>query len=150
MAGTGLAAGLERRKQPDWCEHLLCGQTGVAAWPGEGCKEEKGSLQDTAWVVFSETEVQPFKLNWGLGLWGLNCDEDDAGAEVKVWEVGGVLDLQALASTALGSCFLCRSVTSWADSWSSTYITWVPTSRLMYIGERPDRKSLTYTRNKTL
>lgn len=147
MADTGLAAGLERCKQPDWCEHLLCGQTGVTARPGEGCEGQKGSLQDTVWVVFSET---PFKLNRGLGLWGLNCDEDDPGAEVKVWEVGGVLDLLALASTALGSCFLCRSVTSWADSWSSTYITWVPTSKLIYIGERPDRKSLTYTRNQTL
>lgn len=64
VAGTGLAAGLE----PDWCEHLLCGQTGVTARPGEGCEGQKGSLQDTVWVVFSETEVQPFKLNWGLGL----------------------------------------------------------------------------------
>lgn len=64
VAGSGLAAGLERCKQPDWCEHLLCAQTGVTARPGEG---QKGSLQDTAWLVFSETEVQPLKLNWALG-----------------------------------------------------------------------------------
>lgn len=68
VAGTGLAAGLERCKQRDWCENLLCGQTGVTAPPGEGCEGQKGSLQDTVWVVFSEMEVQPFKLNWGLGL----------------------------------------------------------------------------------
>lgn len=89
-------------------------------------------------VVFSEREVQSFEVKWVLGLWGLNWDEDDPGADVKLWEVGGVSMF-----TALRSCFFCSSVTSWADSWSSTYITWAPTSRLMYIGERPDRKSLT-------
>lgn len=47
VAGTGPAAGLERCKQRDWCEHLLCGQTGVTASLGEGCEGQKGSLQDT-------------------------------------------------------------------------------------------------------
>lgn len=94
-------------------------------------------------MVFSEREVQSFELKWVLGLWGLNWDEDDPGAEVKVWEVGGMSVLLVSMFTALRSCFLCSSVTSWADSWSSTYITWVPASRLMYIGECPDRKSLT-------
>lgn len=91
-----------------------------------------------------EREVQSFESKWVLALWGLKWDEDNPGAEVEVGEVGGVsVLLVLLLFTALSSCFLCSSVTSWADSWSSTYITWVPTSRLMYIGECPDRNSLT-------
>lgn len=143
VAGIGLSTGL------GCCEHLLCWQTKATAWPGEECKGQNWSLEVTVWVVLSERDTLCFELQWGLGLWGINCEEEDPGTEVKVWEVGGVLELLALMSTPLGSSFLCMSVMSWADSWSSTYIMWVPTSRLIYIGERPDRKSLTYIRNKT-
>lgn len=39
----------------------------------------------------------------------------------------------------------CSSFTSCAESWSSTHITWAPIPRLMFRGERPDRKSLIWT-----
>ena len=94
-------------------------------------------------MALSERQVQSLEFKRVLGLWGLNWDEDNPGSEVKVWKVGGVAVPLVWMFAALGSCFRCSSMMCWADSWSSTYITWVPTSRLMYIGECPERKSLT-------
>lgn len=63
-------------------------------------------------MAFSEREVQSFESKWVLALWGLNWDEDNPGAGVKVGGVGAVSVLLVLLFTALRSRFLCSSVTS--------------------------------------
>lgn len=56
--------------------------------------------------------------------------------------VFGRLGLCSLLLLTLISPSCCSSFTSCAESWSCTYIMWVPIPRLMVRGERPDRKSL--------
>lgn len=98
------------------------------------------------WVSFYKTRLLTGKTEWSSSTW----EWGGAGAGLcpqwawSVCVVGGARPVEA--SDWLGAL----ETDGWDASWSWTNIMWSPTRRARVSGDRPDRKSLTWTQNQMI